>query len=400
MKNDSIIEQKPLPRQKSDVPERILVLDSLRGIAALSTFFFHFREQTYFPRALHDAFGTGFGTSMSFVISGFIIPYVLWKSEYRIGDLGRFLFKRIVRIEPLYSLAIFITLFGVYLLTFSPRYTGPAFSVDWVRLLVNLTYLNAFTENAWYVHVGWILAVEIQFYIVIGLMFGVIASPQPIPRLLGWLSFLIVPLFFPTLLHSKMALLPGYSYYFAFGILAFQFYAGLIRRTEFFVLLSLMCAFIGLSYSASAVVVGLAIVIPVLFGGSREPLTGFIGRMSYSVFLFHLPIGLQLGPRLATYLGANGAIVFPILVTIVLFCCWILHHLAELPLQRVAQRIRYGKYRRRAEEALAKTSSASVGKRISKSFEALKMQVSDPVGEGGLIPTGSELSSRSHPPKR
>lgn len=397
--NVSTVEQRPLSQQKTDVPERILVLDSLRGIAALSTFFFHFREQTYFPGALQNAFGTGFGTAMSFVISGFIIPYVLWKSEYRINDIGRFLFKRVVRIEPLYLLAISITLFGVYLLTFSPRYTGPAFSIDWLRLLVNITYLNAFTENAWYVHVGWILAVEIQFYIVIGLMFGIITSRQPIPRLFGWLFFLIVPLFFPNLLHSKLALLPGYSYYFAFGILAFQYYSRLIGKTEFFVLLSLMCGFVGLSYSASAVVVGLAIIIPVLFGGAREPLTGFIGRMSYSVFLFHLPIGLQLGPRLATYIGGNPAIVFPILVTIVLFWCWLLHHLAELPLQRVAQRIRYGKYRRRAEEVSLKTSSVSVSKRISKSFGALKQQVGDPAAESGLLPAGPKLSSQSLPPK-
>lgn len=400
MKNDSSAGQKLLPKQKTIAPERILVLDSLRGIAALSTFFFHFREQTYFPKAIHDAFGTGFGTAMSFVISGFIIPYVLWKSEYRIDDIGKFLLKRIVRIEPLYLLAIFITLFGVYLLTFSPRYTGPAFALDWPRLFVNITYLNAFTENAWYVHVGWILAVELQFYIVIGVMFGVITSPQAMPRLLGWLSFLIVPLFFPELLHSKMALFPGYSYYFAFGILAFQFYARLIGKAEFTVLLSLTCAFVGLSYSASAVVVGLAIIIPVLFGGAREPLTGFIGRMSYSVFLFHLPIGLQLGPRLATVIGGHPAIVFPILVAIVLLCCWTLHHLVELPLQQVAQRIRYGKYRRQAEEAFAKTSSASVGNRISKSFEALKLQVIEPTGNDGLLPAGSKLNSQTHPPKR
>ncbi len=398
MKNGSSVGQKLPPRQRTAAPERILVLDSLRGIAALSTFFFHFREQAYFPKAIHDAFGTGFGTAMSFVISGFIIPYVLWKSEYRIDDFGKFLFKRIVRIEPLYLLAIFITLFGVYLISLSPRYTGPAFALDWPRLFVNITYLNAFTENAWYVHVGWILAVELQFYIAIGLMFGVIASAQPMPRLLGWLAFLIVPLLFPDLLHSRMALLPGYSYYFAFGILAFQFYVRLIDRTEFLVLLSLMCAFVGLSYSTSAVVVGLAIVIPVLFGGGREPLTGFIGRMSYSVFLFHLPIGLQLGPRLATVIGGNPAIVFPILVAIVLFCCWVLHHLAELPLQQVAQHIRYGKYR--PQEAPARIPSESVGKRISKSFEALKLQVIEPTGNDGLIPAGSKLSSQTRPPKR
>jgi peptidoglycan/LPS O-acetylase OafA/YrhL len=159
-----------------------------------------------------------------------------------------------------------------------------------------------------------------------------------------------------------------------------------------------MCGFIGLSYSPSAVVVGLTVILPVLFNGAREPVTAFIGRMSYSVFLFHMPIGFQVAPRLVKVFGANNPAVFFLMVGIVLVCCWVLHHVVELPLQRVAQRVRYGKYRRR--EVPVKTSSESVGKRISKSFEALKIQVSDPAGDNGLFPAGPELSSRTHPPKR
>jgi peptidoglycan/LPS O-acetylase OafA/YrhL len=398
MKNSSPPLGSHLSKAKPSTSERILVLDSLRGIAALSTFFFHFRQQSFFPDSLRGLFGSGFGTAMSFVISGYIIPYVLWKSEYRLNDAGRFLGKRIVRIEPLYLLAIGIVLTAAWVNTLSPAYSGPAFSIDWPRLAANLTYVNAFTERPWYVHVGWILAVELQYYIVIALSFGIISSTKPIQRLLGWFAFLIAPLFWPKLLHSQFALLPGYSYYFAFGILAFQYQVKLIQKTEFLVLLSLMCGFIGLSYSPSAVVVGLVVILPVLFNGMREPATAFIGRMSYSVFLFHMPIGFQVAPRLVKILGPNNPAVFFLTVGIVLVCCWVLHHVAELPLQRLAQRVRYGKYRRR--EAPAKTPSESVGKRISRSFEALKLQVNDPAAVNPLASAGPDFNSQNHPPKR
>src|ERR1035441_2897196 len=42
------------------------------------------------------------GVEIFFVISGFIIPYSLYKAGYRVSDFTRFLLKRIARLDPPY----------------------------------------------------------------------------------------------------------------------------------------------------------------------------------------------------------------------------------------------------------------------------------------------------------
>ena len=44
------------------------------------------------------------GVDVFFVISGFIIPFSLHRSGYQIGQFGRFLLKRIIRLDPPYLL--------------------------------------------------------------------------------------------------------------------------------------------------------------------------------------------------------------------------------------------------------------------------------------------------------
>lgn len=335
-----------VPKTAFPTPDRILILDSLRGIAATSTVLFHFSGQPFFPAFLKSTFSTGFGTSMSFVISGYIIPFVLWKSGYQLNDIWRFLAKRFIRIEPLYLLAIAIVLGGSFINTLSPQYAGPPFALDWVRLLLNVTYLNAIVNAPWIVHIGWILSVELQFYVIIGLVFSAVISPKPFLRLAVWFVFLIAPFCFPLIADQRLALFPGFSHFFVFGMLAFQFRSGIIQKTEFLVLLTLTVLFVTFSLAPSITVIGLVVILPIIFSAKQEPVSAFIGRMSYAIFLFHLPIGFQVTARTTQFLGSANPLNFLILVGSIISGAWILHHVAELPLQRVAQRVQYGKYRR------------------------------------------------------
>lgn len=327
---------------------RVEILDSLRGVAALSTLLFHFHEYPFFPDWMRRVFSHGFGTSASFVISGYIICYVLWKNDYRFSfpDAARFLARRLGRVEPLYFLAIALALTLMFINTLSPAYRGPAFALDVIRLALNVTYLNAFTGSPWIVHVGWILAVELQFYVTIAVAFGLLVSASPTRRACGALLFLLPPFFLGSLRENAVALGCAYGHFFAYGILAFQFRAGFLRKTDFFFALTLTSVAVATFISAEHMAVGLAVTLPTLFYRGSERITAFVGRMSYSVFLFHLPVGFQVLARSQKWLGDTNPANLIALLGSVLLASWVLHHAVELPLQNRSARIAYGKRRR------------------------------------------------------
>src|ERR1700756_2122128 len=95
--------------------ERIRTIDALRGIAALSVCWFHYTaasNSAFLPPGLLRSSGTyGYlGVEFFFVISGFVVPYAMFRARYRIGDYGRLIGKRILRLEPAYFAAIAVTL--------------------------------------------------------------------------------------------------------------------------------------------------------------------------------------------------------------------------------------------------------------------------------------------------
>ena len=79
----------------------------LRGIASLMVCYYHFAGTIpHFigpsnPLKFFAPFGK-YGVEIFFIISGFILPYALHKSNYQVKNYLRFLSKRIIRIEPTY----------------------------------------------------------------------------------------------------------------------------------------------------------------------------------------------------------------------------------------------------------------------------------------------------------
>ena len=95
-------------------PGRVVVLDSLRGLASFLVAWFHF--VTFFFQRPGDNEGHPFGlhghlgVQMFFVISGFVIPFSLHGSGYTIQSAGRFMLKRLARLHPPYLASIAFTL--------------------------------------------------------------------------------------------------------------------------------------------------------------------------------------------------------------------------------------------------------------------------------------------------
>jgi len=81
---------------------RLANIDALRGIASLAVCWFHLTNG-YSEESMVRASGQfgWLGVEAFFVISGFIIPYALFKGRYRMSDDWKtFIWKRVIRIEP------------------------------------------------------------------------------------------------------------------------------------------------------------------------------------------------------------------------------------------------------------------------------------------------------------
>ena len=131
---------------------RIVAIDSLRGLAALSVCLFHLTQfGSLLPRGRLAAFGAWgwLGVEVFFVISGFIIPHALDRSHYRLSRYGQFLLRRIIRLDPPYLCSIALVLAVTFLLTLAPGYEGAPFRPSPAGVLAHLLYLNAALGYEW-----------------------------------------------------------------------------------------------------------------------------------------------------------------------------------------------------------------------------------------------------------
>src|ERR1700761_6863297 len=119
--------------------KRLPTLDALRGLAALSVMWFHFTKH------MIPSIGTGvvytsgrygwLGVEVFFVISGFVIPYAMHRAGYTISCYGKFLLKRITRLDPPYLLSIVFIIAYQYVLTRRSSYQGPPFQISLSQVL-------------------------------------------------------------------------------------------------------------------------------------------------------------------------------------------------------------------------------------------------------------------------
>lgn len=139
---------------------RIQEIDALRGIAALSVVLFHFtmdRPQS----ALGFRLGVT-GVDLFFIISGFVIFLTLENTR----TLKDFIISRFSRIYPVYWACATLTSIFIVLRLENPEYPGFI-----ARYLANLTMLQTYAGFPHLDGAYWTLLVELQFYVVMALVF-------------------------------------------------------------------------------------------------------------------------------------------------------------------------------------------------------------------------------------
>ncbi len=154
-------------------------LDGLRFFCFLSVFFYHCFQTNNITikssRLYHfikvDLFGNGnIGVNFFFVISGFLITYLLIEEKKAKGSINIVFFwlRRILRIWPLYFFCVF---FGFFIFPYlksllgqTPNETANFFY--YILFINNFDFINNGPPDSSILGVLWSIAIEEQFYLI------------------------------------------------------------------------------------------------------------------------------------------------------------------------------------------------------------------------------------------
>lgn len=273
------------------------------------------------------------------ILSGFVITLLLVREK---PSYGSFLVRRVFRLVPLYLCALAATalLVRFELRTLENLFMRNVHIYDaikvhqeaigqfWPHLWAHVFLLHGLIpdtvlpdSNFTFLSQGWSVSLEMQFYILAPLLVFL-----ALRRRIAALALVVAALAGLAMLGLRsVGFLPNQLHWFALGIGSFCLYGW---RADWFLRvparwhdpgLLLLCALLYLTlHNPLPVIIWLAVLDLLLIGrtGMRTPLTGllrrllhqplllWLGRISYSVYLIHIPV-LYLVFRAVTRLDAH-----------------------------------------------------------------------------------------------
>ena len=328
---------------------RIPTVDALRGIASFCVAWFHFTNgnPAFLPVGFLKSSGQygWLGVQMFFVISGFVIPHALYKARYQVPQYGRFLAKRIIRLDPPYLADICLVLALAYVVPLIPMFHGNPPTYSFAQLLGHLGYANSLIGKPWVNPVFWSLGIEFQYYLLMGLIFPLLVTANRLIRLA-----LILALLLPALLISRPSLIFAWLPLFVAGIQTFQKRIGYLSNGSFAAGLALVFSIIwaggrigGGAAGLPSAIVMLLTALAIAFVTLRSSLLNWLGLISYSLYLVHVPIGgkvVNLGARYTHGFYSEITVLF-LAVLASLVTAFLLYWAVELPSQKLSSKISY-----------------------------------------------------------
>jgi len=259
------------------------------------------------------------GVEMFFVLSGFIICWAM-PAFYSFNMSGRFIVKRIVRIEPPYliSLVLLIVLNWSTIGNYSP---------DWRQILLHVGYLNNLFNKPYLNPVYWTLGIEFQFYLFIAFFF-----PLLVKNAGKWLVLLLSIL--PAFIHIRGQLLSASFPLFGLGIFCFLFKKKLITPLDFAIfgwVTALSCIS---TMGWLPALAGLAAAALILIPLKPNKIVTFFSNISFSLYLTHDIVG----GRLVVFLGTefsrttfHKGLFFMAGITVSIITAWLFYIFLERP---------------------------------------------------------------------
>lgn len=274
--------------------QRLLELDALRGVAALSVVIFHYffrYNELYGHQNLAvdwSEYGQ-FGVQFFFIISGFVI---FW-SLNRIEEPLDFIVSRFSRLYPVYWLSILIT-FSIVLI-----FGLPGREVSLGSALVNASMLQEYFKVPHVDGVYWTLTVELTFYFWIFILYLV--------SKLDWIEeIFLIGIVFSICRSLKLISIPIFVYklfilkylpLFLAGICFYKLVNSYNKRWKTILALLFSISSIAIIYSFKAFILFSCfyLVFYLAISGRLKLLTYrplvFLGSISYSLYLLHQNIG-------------------------------------------------------------------------------------------------------------
>ena len=304
------------PKKRSS--NRIESIHNLRGLASLAVLFDHLVATPYVaaPAAVAAVGILGnYGVTVFFFISGFVLPYSLQKSKYRIQDFPMFIARRFVRVDPPFFVVVGLTLLVNVLLGVVKN---TPYRIDWLQVFAHVAYIAPLLHKPWLLSVFWTLCTEFQFYITIGLIFPILHKyPIPIAIACAACMWLYIPGYFPAdrLPLGQREIIFAYLPSFMVGMATYLHWEKLIKFPTFAVAIAISVVALFFKAPLDISIVALITIVVVIYASFYNVILDFFGKISYSLYLIHflvivsvLPIFHRLGLPWYVMMVIGGAI--------------------------------------------------------------------------------------------
>ena len=349
---------------------RFPFLDGLRAFAAVAVMLFHFFNHWVSP--IHDPLAAilpartqfflehaDLGVEVFFVLSGFVIAHSLLGKQVTPNYARTFILRRSLRLDPPYWVVIAMSLWLPYLL--APDAAKNLFSGfgGTAGVMVNMFYLPDLLWQPRIVGVAWTLCLEVQFYLAL-LFILVVASAMRTVLSDRYQKIATVVMF------TSCALLLAYSlhrwfewgkndfggrwFMFFTGVLAYWALVGLLDRRIF---LGYLIAILALTAvfreprASTTLITTLVIYGSAFTGGLQSWLGGrifqYLGRISYSLYLVHITVGIAVIHLVMRHSdGSNAAVLLALAAAIStsIFLADLLNRFVEAPAMRLSKRFK------------------------------------------------------------
>ncbi|WP_338793461.1 acyltransferase [Bernardetia sp. Wsw4-3y2] len=341
-------------------------LNELRAIAALAVVFHHielYKRMGDLPSLLDITYFSYFistigknGVYLFFVLSGFLITYLLFAEQERYDKINvkDFYVRRVLRIWPLYYMIVFLSFFIVPLLPdLLPFLNGETSYMNRINIISDSFYFKLGLFLVFFSHIAlssgyyiagasqtWSVSVEEQFYLFWPILLKVfkkniiyVAISIIVFRPLGvkLLNYLVnhYPIFDFKLFQYLLIYFETFPVHFMCvgALFAYLFY---YHKEIVLKLFSYKIIVFGL-YISTGILLFYPIRIlhhglPVLFGGiilhvitakgvleNQKTILNFLGKISYGIYMYH-PIIMFLCFGLINSLGIQNLVLYNILV--------------------------------------------------------------------------------------
>jgi len=269
---------------------KLETIELLRVLAAFAVAWFHFTNGNIYllnEGLLKSSGKYGWlGVEVFFVISGFVIPYSLWVSNFKFKyHWYKFLIKRFLRLYPAYIVTIIVS---ICLLCAYSIFKGTTPNIDITNLILHLGYLNGIFNQPWINPAFWTLSIEFQYYLLIMFIYPLLSALKPENNIIALLLICITPFLFI----SQTNLIFHWLFLHIFGILTFQVYTHKINKIEYYFLSCLVTILSSACMGISITMAGLSTSLFIAFITIPQiKFVSVLSNLSYSFYLIHGPIG-------------------------------------------------------------------------------------------------------------